>query len=689
MITLSPCRGGLDFETYCEVSIKDVGLFNYVNHPSFRPLLAYIEDDLGSHGYVLTEEKQKEAFREKLWTFRAYELSAHNSAFEEEVVFNLFQRRMTIRDSAVTSRRLGGSSSLENAAQQLLTDDVKLMGGQALIKEFCMGDFPDLTEERRQEYDWQLFERYCAQDARLALLLSRLDGGELEDREQRYAMVTREMNRTGWKVDMEAVQRFTEQRDRNIDAELMYFRSRYDPDGKLNFNSPLQLGHWFRELGIKTTSFDEAHVADLLAKLHALPDRTDNVVTAIATLHTKQELGGSGLKKLDVITRTVSHDDVLRGQYMHVGAGQTYRTTGVGVQMQNLKRLPRVLMDVDLFKSFKGRIVSNAELGSNLRQLFQTRHEGGVIAVGDYSSVESRGLAYLAGAEWKLEAFRAGKDMYKVLAERIYHQAYDDIAKDSPERAGGKLAELACGYGAGPVAVKDYGGRMGMVLAQPEATSLVRDWRDTNPEIVALWKKLDDLLREAVNSPAGATTRVELGNRLYLEITTSPSVIASPHLVKGRPGLVDLHLTMHYLDLLVGFRTVMRRVFRGVYTRGTKICYHKPISTGALWSDTIRDPKTKKLIYHSVYGGKLAGILTQSFCRELFFNSLMHVRDFAAAAGVQLVGQFHDEIALDVPRRESLSTFLSNFEVAMTQVPHWAPDFPLAADIKYDKRYIK
>ena len=142
-------------------------------------------------------------------------------------------------------------------------------------------------------------------------------------------------------------------------------------------------------------------------------------------------------------------------------------------------------------------------------------------------------------------------------------------------------------------------------------------------------------------------------------------------------------------------RIILTRVFHGVYRKGRNICYYKPTprKTGPLWVDNHYDPKLKKRVYYTLYGGKLAGILTQSFCRELFFASLLEMKELFELEGVtnvKIVGQFHDEIVVDwVPGSHPLDEVREMMAQAMSKTHSDIVNFPLVADIKQGYRYIK
>ena len=137
----------------------------------------------------------------------------------------------------------------------------------------------------------------------------------------------------------------------------------------------------------------------------------------------------------------------------------------------------------------------------------------------------------------------------------------------------------------------------------------------------------------------------------------------------------------------------MRRLFHGCYAKGRNIVYYRPSGTvnGPLWTDHFIDPKTKRPKNYTLYGGKLAGILTQSFCRELFFEGLadVHRRMQQQPSSLQLIGQFHDEIVLESGNPADTAAGIQLLEQAMTTVPYWALGFPLDAKVKSDLRYTK
>jgi len=297
--------------------------------------------------------------------------------------------------------------------------------------------------------------------------------------------------------------------------------------------------------------------------------------------------------------------------------------------------------------------------------------------------VESRGLAWQAGEEWKLHAYFKGHDLYKVQAGRIFGVEPADVTKE--QRQIGKVGELACGYGAGPAAVKEFAAKMGVELSEGESTKLVKDWRDANPKIVDYWYDLDKVMHWALTKSGVKFSMMPHG---YVEIEAVPA----PDSLRSQLEIDAMSLK---ISMFVGGGKVplFTRWIHGAAEVGRNIQYWKPSErkTGDLWNDRFVDPKTKHTRLYTVYGGKLAGLLTQSLCREVFFESLLAVsRQLEKQPNVELVGQFHDEIVLDwAPSQHGpdLGRSMEGLRSAMTVTS--LPQFPLGAEIKADFRYTK
>ena len=698
---------GMDFETFGAVDLPKRGLDNYVKDPSFQPLICSVAQRGAppvTYDFVFHPERDRKAFKYALNSYVQngdLHFAAHNSGFERAVLGQMGLRSVIplLEDSAVVARMMGAASSLEAAAPQL-TNINKLEVGKELIQLFSVpndrnGGRPFTADEIQADTElwdkWQLFKEYCEQDAVASRELCQQYQSVATHQEHQLEWLTYRMNQVGWAVDLDRVREMKLRYEENTAQIASDFMTRYSITSDTFLNSTPQMQTWCAERGVKTRSFDVEHIERLwtrlnkrMASMGPFNPRYADYSAVLDLLQTKRELGGSSLKKLQVILDLVSPDGRLRNQYMHVGAGQSYRTTGKGVQMQNLKRLSSHLLDMELLDDPANEI-DNGTMAENLRQVFWSEDPQGALIVGDFSSVESRGLAWVAGADWKTEAYRAGKDLYKVQAASIFHKPYESITKD--ERQTGKVGELSCGYGAGAGSVLRFAAKMGIEMTDTESSELVNNWRETNPETVDLWRALNEALHMFVETKN--LQQIQLANGLRLEL--SPCLTPSS-LQKQHPGAQSMKM-----DLYADGRWFMERTFHGLYRRGKDICMYKPTDrkTGALWKSHYRDPKTGVTVFYKLYGGKLTGILVQSMCRELFFHSLDSLStSLILVSNAKIIGQFHDEIVVEwAPSSEagalSLEAVQAVMSRCMSKPPQGFSGFPLEADIKHARRYIK
>ena len=683
---------GLDFETYGSRNLNDVGLDNYTSDPKFKPLLAAVAFTRVNHplnrvyDFVLSDRDLDEFSLNIVGLGSRHMVAAHNKGFERTVLRKLGITLPWLVDTAVASRCAGGSSKLAKAAMQL-ADHRKMDEGTRLIKLFCTGpEAPTVEFVMDHLQDWGLFKEYCLRDAQLSVELAE-NFDWLINSEFLYDELTASMNDTGWFVDTDLVRRMQEQYLINCDNLRLDFQKKYDPQGELNLDSLKQLKEWCGERGIKAKSFNKENVDKMhdgivkrLGKMAADDPRREGYEQVVSMLKLKQELGGSSLTKLPKILALTGEDSRLRHQYMHAGAGQSFRTSGTGVQMQNLHRLSHPRDVATLYT--EPDEWTNDVIAENIRQVFMAEHPQGELIVCDLSSIESRGLAYLAGEDWKITEYHNGKDMYRVLGAKIYGKTYDEVSKDSEERRTGKVGELACGYGAGAGAVQAFAEGMGITMTEDEAGTLVKDWRDVDPKIVQLWADINDMLHRALSVQSVMRT---IGNDMTLHVTQ----IRTPDSLKAiHPGAQTLEVELYNK----ADRLVVRRVLQGVYRRGNDLNYYKPGETvnGPPWKATYRNPKTKQEEFHKIYGGKMTGILTQSFCRELFFVGMQQAFKEFEGTGVKMIGQFHDELVAewDPTCTISLEEAQARLLRAMTDIDGY-PWFPFAAEVKHAHRYIK
>lgn len=731
---------GLDYETFSDVELGGPdarGLSNYVNSPNFRVLCASFarfnrkgEAIMWTHDFVFNilveggegyDYTSIEEYTSELRLRAAqHGIVAHNAGFERTVSEKIAPgiEPGAFIDSAAEASMLGADRSLYLASRQLLADVHKLEEGAGLIQLFCVpnskypnGPTPELIKKHGDMESWMLFIKYCEIDALSGLLIHettedfarkfRLDL-KIENENE---LTTFAMNKNGWHVDMPLVQKMKQRSwANNIIAQKQFVLMQDEGESQVNFNSHQQLKKYCAERGVTYKSLDKYHLPMVLDNVRARIENTENdenldpdfrdrelvkLREVELLLETKAELGGSTLSKLPVILRlTTEEDDILRDQYLHVGAPQTFRTSGRGVQMQNLKKLSGKPRDMNTVYDFQTGW-TNGDMAGQLRQVFTSRHEDGEIIVGDFNAVESRGLAWLAGEQWKLDSYANGLDVYKVLVTKYMGIEYDEVTDELRPR--GKYSELSCGYQASAKAVKDFMFRLGFSIELEDALQNVNDWRKANPNITHFWETLDQCLRNVVFGNGETGSEFALGMHGWCRIT--PFQLQS--MSEQHPGSMSL-----CIQIIVNKQPVVTRVIHGCYVREGRICYYKPEerkNVEKLWKDTYKhktlknEDGTPREIYYSIYGGKLAGILTQSLCRELFFDSVRALfKALEACPNALIVGQFHDEVAVDWWPEEGgwpKERVVELMEQIMSQCK--LPDFPMAAEVKSSYRYIK
>ena len=677
---------GLDFETYCALSLPEVGLARYVNHPTFTTTLASIA--LPGNNTVTIEFPHEHPGRLSAFISNSNRrISAHNAGFESTVLKWMgITPAHPIIDSAVVAAVAGADRHLAGAARQLMQID-KLDEDRSLLNLFAKKQKDQVSDEFDRQLigahpdKWLKFREYCERDAELSRGIVLDWGGDpvLFEKEMRYAQITLNMNEAGWPVDVASVEEMRDRYNNNLDWIKDDFALKCGTD--FNIGSHAQVKKWCADRGVRATSFDKQHVEQMIARLEKRAKTVplnQGQLEVLDLLRTKQALGGSSLTKLKTIIDTQLGGRVY-DQYVHAGAPQSLRTSGRSIQMQNLPRLAHVR---DMDQLHHGNYSwTNDDLGGNLRQVFTSSDPKGQLLVADFASIESRALAYLAGETWKTDAYASGLDVYKAQAMKIFN-LHDINVVTKEQRTTGKVGELSCGYGAGPVAVKDFAAKMHVEMTETEAAQLVRDWRDANPNTVDFWSRLGEALFEAVDK--GIATFVNAANEVSIHFVPGDTPAS---LVDQVPGARSFRMEMWKSG-----DKLMSRVFHGCYLRGRNIGYHKPSSLvgGKPWKPKFIDPKTKRPRFYELYGGKLAGILTQSMCREIFFESLEEIaKQLEHIPNATLIGQFHDEVVVDwVPGDYDMNHVMGILETEMCQsATH--PMLPMGVEVKHDYRYTK
>jgi DNA polymerase len=643
----------LDFETYSEANLKETGAFRYAEDPSTEVLiLAYSLGSGPTIGVDLSkpEDRVPQALHPLFWAVeKGHTVCAHNAQFERLIwtkVLTYFPIRPRPNQwdcTAARARMLALPGSLDGAAGALGVDTRKDPRGKALIELFSK---PQKGGRRIMPTDepqvFQEFIAYCKQDVeverKLDKILPPLSPVEAEAFALDYLI-----NENGMPVNMELVNRafhFVEE----YSAKLM------EKAQKIAGCRPTQ-----RE---KTLEF-------LASRGYALPNLQAPTVEALAgrpgmpedivqLLDHRIELSRAGTKKLTAIRNTVSADGRIRGGFLF-SAASTRRWSSTGVQLHNLQKPegetnPEVLFsllmaDPELLPDMFDRPLT--ALAQSIRGFLEAKDH---FHVADYSSVEPKGLAWMAGEEWILQAYRDKKDAYKMTAARVYGIPEASIAKDSLERFMGKQLVLGCGYGMGADRFIDTCAKFGQVLTIDASKEAVYGYRKSVPHIVGFWKTLEAACIKAVKE--WKTLRVGK--------------------LKFRP-----------VTLANGFRVLFVDMPSGT------IAYPKPSIGHEVWMGQPRDtfefytPLGSAWVKTDTFGGSLAENVVQALTRDILRDGLLA----AHKAGHKIVAHVHDEAIAEGANNKADYEDFEHCLVSGSE--EWAKGFPVGVDGFISKRYKK
>lgn len=643
----------IDLETYSSVDIRKSGLYKYVQSPDFGILLfAYSFNGKPVRVIDLTAEAIPDEVISAL-TDPDVIKHAYNAAFEwyclskylavPEPLKWLSQWRCTMLHGLY----LGYPAGLDaiGDALGLSQDDKKLRTGTALINYFCKPCKPTRANGMRTRNlpshapeKWELFKEYCQQDVRTEMTVEgRLSSFPVPDDVQRQWELDQRINAAGVALDTELIAGAVECSGL-INEKLIEEAARLT--GLSNPKSVSQLKAWLeKETSEDISSLNKEAVSALM--------KTVPQENARRVLEIRQELGKTSVTKYTAMQNAICSDGRARGLIQFYGANRTGRWAGRLVQVQNLPRtyietlgMARELVkNRDLFtlKYIYGNV---PDILSQLIRTAFVPAPGNMFAVADFSAIEARVIAWLAGESWRQEVFATHGKIYEASASQMFHVPIERIKKGNPEyayRAKGKVAELALGYQGSVGALKAMGAdKMG--LSDEELLDIVTRWRASSPRIRDLWYKLEE----------AALTAVKYGQ---------PS---------GVQGLVIDRESDTARDL--DFLTIR-------LPSGRKLYYpHPRISENDLGKPAVHylGAENGKLRMQSTYGGKLTENVVQAIARDCLAVTLERLEN----AGYQTVMHIHDEAVVDCPaERADLDTLCG----IMKQPIPWAPGLVLNA----------
>ena len=652
----------IDIETYSPEPIADTGVYKYAMHRDFDILLvAYAFDAEPTAVVDLARGEKMPSRLLNALTDESVTKVAHNATFERVCLTMWLRRRKLIGPvgwldpsqwdcTMVRCAMAGLPLSLAEAGKALGLEQRKMTEGKALIKKFCAPSkvsglfasdrvWPDEAPE-----DWETFKAYCVRDVDVERAIFRqLDWVVFDS--ALYAL-DQHINDRGVLVDLDMVKQAAKM-DAMIKASLM--KEAQVLTGLSNPNSVGQLRVWLEErLGEEVETLRKTDVMDIAASTQ------DTTVRRVMEI--RQQAGKTSNAKYSAMLSAVCEDGRVRGLLQYYGS-RTGRWAGRLVQLQNLPQnhlpLPELAFARSLVKEgdFQTLQLCFGNVADTLSQLIRTAliaPEGNTFAVCDFSAIEARVLAWLAGEEWVLDTFRQGGDIYCATASQMFHVLVEKHGRNADLRQKGKIAVLALGYGGGVNALDKMGGqRLGMT--EDEEKETVDRWRAANKRIVAFWKQVETAAIGALSNPGCIYSAGRVAFTLY-----------------DRWLLCQLPCGRHiaYPDAKVG---------PGKY--GDCIHYHGI------------DQATNKWVWLETFGGKLVENITQAVARDCLADVLQRI-DLWEHFHIKPVFHVHDEVICEVVESQAdkkMEALLEIFE----ESPLWAEGLPLRGAGYTTKFYLK
>ena len=654
MTTLS-----IDIETYSGTDLATSGVYKYVEDPDFEILLiAYSIDggetevlDLASEQSLVNYMWAKEHMP-RLLEHPDYLKTAWNAAFEITCLSKYFGIDLDPAQwdcSMVRAANAGLPLSLGECAKVIGNSEQKMAEGKALVKYFCEpckptkvngGRTRNLPEHNPEK--WAKFIEYCRQDVVTEMdIRSKLMFVKYTETERKLWRLDQMINRRGVAVDLPMVKNAIAMDAVNREALIEEAKQ---ITGLSNPNSGPQLKDWLNA-NISTqvdslTKEDVIYLIEVISKGNCSFRNGINKDTVLRVLEIKQKLSKTSVKKYSAIVESACSDNRVKGLLQFYGANRTGRWAGRIVQLHNLPR--NMMKDLDLARqlivkgSYEEFHLWYDDLSQPLSELIRTAFvpsEGNTFAVADFSAIEARVIAWLAGEEWVLEVFRTHGKIYEATAAQMFKTEISEVTKDLRQK--GKVATLALGYQGGVGALD----RMDSSKSIPDADKpgLVEMWRKANPNIVKLWY---DCQRAAIQA-------VEGGNVVTLK----------------QKGIKFLGAkNMLFVELPSGRRLsyVRPRLVEGEY--GKKLQY---------WGV---NQETKKWGLVDTYGGKICENLTQAIARDCLAESMLALD----AENYKICVHIHDEVVIETPV-EKAEKELDNICRIMGREISWAKGLPLSA----------
>lgn len=631
----------IDLETYSDQPLAKTGVYRYVESSDFEILLFAYSVDGGSVQQIDLACGEKipseilcalEDDKVTKWAFNANFERICLSRFLGYPTGDYLEPD-SWKCSMVWAAYMGLPLSLEGVGAVLGLEKQKLTEGKDLIKYFCQPCAPTKTNGQRTRNlpehapdKWLAFKRYNVRDVETEMSIqARLSKYPVPDGVWEEYHLDQEINDRGVGLDMKLVRQAIQMDGRSRSELTQAMKELTSLD---NPNSVQQMKQWLADNGVETDTLGKKAVAELLK---TAPPQLQKVLTL------RQQLAKSSVKKYQAMETAVCADGRARGMFQFYGANRTGRWAGRIIQMQNL---PQNHLD-DLSEArglvragnFDALETLYEDVPDTLSQLIRTAfvpQENRKFIVADFSAIEARVIAWLAGEKWRQDVFAAGKDIYCASASHMFGVPVEKHGVNGHLRQKGKIAELALGYGGSVGALKAMGA-LEMGLSEDELPALVSAWRQANPKIVQFWWAVDRAVMDAVTRKTTTKTH---------------GIVFS-----ARNGMLFITLPS-----------------------GRSLAYVKPkIGTNKFGGDCITYEGvggTKKWERLDSYGPKFVENIVQATSRDILCYAMRTLRCCS------IVMHIHDEVVIEADRRMSLQAVCDQ----MGRTPPWAKGLRLRAD---------
>lgn len=627
----------IDIETYSSVNLQKAGVYKYAESPDFDILLfGYSVDGGAVHVIDL-------ACGEKIPTEIVDALSdesvtkwAFNAQFERVCLSNYLDTWLSPDSwhcTMVWSATLGLPLSLEGVGAVLGLEKQKLTEGKNLIKYFCVPCAPTKTNGGRTrnlpQHDmekWEQFKAYNLRDVETEMSIQKkLSRFPVPDSIWDEYHLDQEINDRGIGLDMTLVEQaiaIDSISRKNLTQQIQNLTDLDNP------NSVAQMKGWLSDNGLEMDTLGKKAVAETLK---TAPKHLADVLSL------RQQLAKSSVKKYTAMQTAVCKDSRARGMFQYYGANRTGRFAGRIIQLQNLPQNhmsdladARVLVRSGNYDALE---LLYDDIPDTLSQLIRTAfvpQDGRKFIVADFSAIEARVLAWLAGEKWRMQVFADGKDIYCSSASQMFGVPVEKHGINGHLRQKGKIAELALGYGGSVGALKSMGA-LEMGLTEEELQPLVNAWRNANPMITAMWWDIDRAVKTTVRE------------HIPTEVAGLKFTYESGFL---------------FMKLPSGRRLAYVKPRMGINQFGSESVTYEGVGA------------TKKWERLESYGPKFCENAIQAIARDILMYAMQTLRNCSIVAHV------HDELIIEADRRMSLSAVCEQ----MGRTPPWAKGLLLRAD---------